>query len=710
MNLLLIADNQDDFLITKEALSNIEGQSYNLDWVDNYNRGLEKICQQEYEVYLVAYNLGKKTALAFLEDVKDIASNCPIIMLTNLDNHETNTKALQAGAYDYLVKNQLNSSLLEHSIRHVKKQQQLVIALQEIEERYIVAAECATDGLWDWNLKEDEVYYSQRWKAMLGFEEGDIGDSPNDWLERLHPDDIERVKKITQNYLKGSDKDLESEYRIRQKDGTYRWMLSRGLALRDIEGKAYRVIGWQTDLSGRIASYDSLTNLPNRTLFLDRLKRAIDYSTYQKSYKFAVLYIDIDNFKVINDSLGHALGDTFLIEVARRLEQSMRLTKPKTSKTTVVEDQNRLYRDTLARFGGDEFAILLENIKGPQDAVRIAERIQTLLAKPSTLDQQAVTSSASIGIALSDSGYDTPDNMLRDADIAMYRAKQEGKARYTLFDSSMHAQVKSRLLLEMSLKQALERNEFKVLYQPIVDLKTEKIVGCEALLRWNHPDKGLLLPQTFLELTEETGLIIRLDRWVINQACELLQHLYTISPEVRMSINLSSKYLENPNLTNYIRTIVNESKFDASCLAFEVTEGAMTQPTTQISNTLETLRSWGVLIQLDDFGTGYSSLNRLLSFPINTLKIDRSFVKEIEKDNNKEGVVQAILILAKTLGIKVIAEGVENPLQSKLLRLLGCHYAQGYLFGKPFEAEEIIKRLESQLVAIKEIKNENSRI
>ncbi len=696
INLLLIDDDEDDYLITKEILSDIEGQSYNLEWVDTYDVGLETMLQQKHDIYLVDYQIGEKTGLDLLNNAKNLGIKRPIIMLTGLGDREIDSKAIQAGAADYLIKGQITEALLERSIRHAIERHKTLIALQESEERYTIAAEGANDGLWDWNIKENKVYYSPRWKVMLGYNELDIKDSLDEWLERLHPDDLERVKEVLGHHLKGLSMNFESEYRIRQKDGRYRWVLNRGLAIRNILGNAYRMAGWQTDLSGRVAAYDSLTNLPNRTLFLDRLKRALDYSTYQKTYRFAVLYIDLDHFKAINDSLGHASGDDFLIEVAKRLEQSMRSSKPKSSaQNSSDNNQERLYRDTLARFGGDEFAILLEGIKSPQDAVKIAERIQTLLANPFKLKKEEVRSSASIGIALSDTGYQTPDNILRDADIAMYRAKQEGKARYTLFDSSMYAEIKSRLSLEMSLKQALEKKQFKVFYQPIINLETEQIVSCEALVRWHHPEKGLLAPTSFLELAEETGLILELDRWVIAQACQFLGSWNGFSKDLKISINLSSKYLRSYNLANNIKTILAENESDTSRLTLEVTEVAISQSPKRICNTLETLRSWGMLIQLDNFGTGYSSLNRLLSFPIDTLKIDRSFISEIDKNNNKAGIVQAILMLTQTLGIKVVAEGVENISQSKLLHSLGCSYAQGYLFGKPLEPEALIKQLKS---------------
>ena len=441
-------------------------------------------------------------------------------------------------------------------------------ALRESEERYALAARGANDGLWDWNLLTNVMYFSPRWKSMLGYHEDEIGDKPEEWLDRIHDSDRERVKDELAAHQKGLTPHFESEQRVLHKDGTFRWMLSRGLAVRDASGKATRMAGSQTDITeGKVT--DPLTGLPNRLLFIDRLGRLIKHAKRRKDHLFAVLFLDLDGFKMINDSLGHLVGDQLLLAVSDRLEKCLRL-------TDTVARLGETF--TMARLGGDEFTVLLDDLKDLGDARLAADRLMKVLAPPFILGGKEVFTSVSIGIALSNSAYENPDDMLRDADTAMYRAKSLGKARYEVFDADMRASLVARLQVETDLRHALEREEFRNFYQPIVALDSGRIVGFEALLRWQHPTRGLIGPDEFIHVAEETGLIRELGWWNLREACRQLSEWKANSENYlnfTMNVNLSAKQFLQPNLVEEISDLIRELDFSPETLKLEITESTV---------------------------------------------------------------------------------------------------------------------------------------
>jgi diguanylate cyclase (GGDEF)-like protein len=421
------------------------------------------------------------------------------------------------------------------------------------------------------------------------------------------------------------------------------------------------------------AFHDSLTGLPNRAMFTELLKAEIVCAKQKQDHLFAVLFLDLDRFKNINDSLGHTHGDLLLVAFAERLERTLRPI------------------DTLARFGGDEFAILLSGMSDATDAVRVAQRIQDELKQPFVLDKNSAFATSSIGIALSSTGYDKPEDILRDADTAMYRAKENGKARYEVFDQAMHARAVSRLQLESDLRQAVERKEFVVYYQPIVSLQTGRLTGFEALVRWNHPRRGLVSPLDFIPAAEETGLIVPIGEWVLAEACTRVREWQIASPSHRslsLSVNLSARQVEQADLLERIHAALETSKLNPHSLKLEITESVVMENAEAAALMFKQLRSLGVQLSIDDFGTGYSSLSYLHRFPLNYLKIDRSFVSRLTTDNDN-AIVRTISTLARNLGMEVIAEGIETEEQYQQLRILGCEYGQGYLFSHPVDTERV---------------------
>ncbi len=427
-----------------------------------------------------------------------------------------------------------------------------------------------------------------------------------------------------------------------------------------------------------IALHDSLTGLPNRVLFIRQLKNVLNRAKQEPNYQFAVLFLDCDRFKVINDSLGHLVGDELLIAIARRLQTCL------------------IPIDTLARLGGDEFGILLENITDINIAIQVAERILQQLSLAFKLSRYEVFMNASIGISWGNKNYDRPEYLLRDADTAMYRAKAQGRAKYHVFDPAMHQEAIQLLELENDLRRAVERQEFLVYYQPIVCLTTGRISGFEALVRWRHPIRGLVSPIEFIPVAEETGLISAINTWVLQSACHQLsiwQH-HPITPEpLSISVNLSARLFSQPNLVDQIDRIIYENQINPEHLQLEITESVIMENTNAIKIILEQLKQRQIKLIMDDFGTGYSSLSYLHSFPLNALKIDKSFVKRMQENEENMGLVPAMIGIANSMGMSAIAEGVETQEQLAQLRNLNCDFAQGYLFSKPIEEQLILKLL-----------------
>ncbi|MGB8509909.1 MAG: EAL domain-containing protein [Pyrinomonadaceae bacterium] len=502
-----------------------------------------------------------------------------------------------------------------------------------------------------------------------------------------HPDDIGPALLNTRELLKGKTSTYQSEVRYLRRDGLPVWVLWSVARIVDAESGAVRLIFQVQDITDRKRSeerllhgafHDALTGLPNRALFIDHVKLAIARAKRRDNYLFAVLFLDLDRFKVVNDSLGHMIGDQLLVSVARRLEECLR------------------DGDTVARVGGDEFTILLEDLQDEAEAISVVERIQKGAGEPFILDGHEVFTTLSIGIAPSSTDYDDPEDILRDADTAMYRAKTMGKARHEVFDKAMHAFAVNLLQLETDLRKALDRHEFYVLYQPIVSLDDFRLCGFEALVRWQHPERGLISPMDFIPVAEDTGQIIAIGEWTLSEACRQMQRWHRQFPSespLFMSVNLSSKQFNQPNLIEQVSLILQKTKLDPRCLKLEITESAVMENIDKTTEMLGQLRELGVQLSIDDFGTGYSSLSYLHRFPIDTLKIDRSFVTRMVDNSENIEIVRTIVMLAQVLGMDVVAEGVETKEQLALLRKLGCENGQGYYFSRPTtvsEAEKII--------------------
>jgi diguanylate cyclase (GGDEF)-like protein/PAS domain S-box-containing protein len=546
--------------------------------------------------------------------------------------------------------------------------------LRQVEERYALAVEGANDGLWDWDLSTRSVYVSARGKAILGYAEHELGERPEEWLGRIHPDDAERVRAELAAQQGADDRPhFESVHRLRHRDGGYRWIHIRGVAVRGTDGRALRMAGSLTDVTERKvaeelllhnALHDTLTGLPNRSLLLDRVGLALRRRT-RRGRGCAVLCLGLDGFKVINESLGHPVGDLLLQGVARRLEQTLRSA------------------DTVARLGADVFAVLVDETRTPTEARMVADRVHEALAAPFELEGRTVFATASIGIAAA--GDDAAaDALLRDAETAMYRAKGRGRARSEMFDAGMQASAVQRLHVETDLRGAVERGEFALLYQPVVSLADGRIAGFEALARWRHPARGVLQPAEFIPAAEETGLIVPLGRWVLREACRQMRDWNRrYGAALSVNVNLSPRQFGDSGLAADVADALRETGLPAAFLKLEITENLLMGDAGGAAATLEELKTLGVELCIDDFGIGYSSLSYLHRFPIDTLKIDRSFIARLGDDGQSDQIVRTIVVLAQTLNLRAVAEGVETPDQADRLRGMGCEYAQGFRFSVP---------------------------
>jgi diguanylate cyclase (GGDEF)-like protein/PAS domain S-box-containing protein len=568
------------------------------------------------------------------------------------------------------------NEMLSHIESRERALKDALRSLQESEERYAIAARGANDGLWDWNLATGEIYFSPRWNHMLGYSESERWSGPEEWFIHIHAEDRERVQAEIASHRDGKTSEFVSEYRMRHKSGGYIWMLSRGIAVRDPSGRAFRMAGSQTDITeGKVV--DPLTNLPNRLYFIDRLESAIETAGQQDTL-FAVLFVDLDQFKLVNDSLGHAAGDELLIDVAGRLRASSR-------------SSSRLgggAQSVVARIGGDEFAILLSHLQCENDASIVAMRILERLSAPFYFEGRRMLVSASIGIALSSTG-DTPEELLNNADTAMYQAKTNGKARFEFFNEGLRELVATRFEIETSLRKAIDAQQLVVHYQPIVSLVENRICGFEALVRWNHPERGLIPPGEFIPVAEGSDLIVLLGRWVLIESCRQMaewQKRFASIPPLAISVNVSARQLTDSRLVEDVRFALAESGLNPESLALEVTESSIMGNAEQTLATLNHLKAMNVRLEIDDFGTGYSSLSYLQRLPFDSLKIDRSFVRGLNDGNGSLDIVRAILELAHSLRLKVIAEGVETEEQLSSLRRLGSDCVQGFLFSKPIDA------------------------
>jgi len=668
----------DDSEYNRDALSRrLNQKGFLVETASDGALALECAANRAFDLILLDVEMPGMNGLEVLSRIRESRSQTelPVIMVTARAQSADVIEALGLGANDYITK-PVDFPVALARIRTHLAHKWAVADLHESEERYAVAVRGANDGLWDWNVATNEVYWSPRWKALLGYQEAEIGSDPEEWLSRIHHEDAQQAKDILNAHLECGTGHYESEHRIRHRDGTYRWMRCRGAAVTDAQGRVTRLAGSLTDITETKVS-DALTGLPNRLLFVDLIDRAIKRTERHPDYVFAVLVLGLDRFKIVNQSLGVLSADRLLISVARRLQAGLRA-------TDVVSADGGGF--TLARLGGDEFMVLLDDITNASDAVRVAERLRGALSTPFDVEGHQVFTSAVVGITVSSTGYERAEQVLQDAAIALHRAKTGSKASYELFDPAMRERAVMRLQLETDLRNAIDNKEITVLYQPIISLVTGSIKGFEALARWHHRERGPISPADFIPIAEDTGLIRQLGKQVLAESCrqmaEWQRQFGRLAPGF-MCVNVAAGQLGEYDLAGEVARVLDETKLEPSKLKLEITESAFLGDVSRAEATLASLQSIGVEWSIDDFGTGYSSLSYLHRLQANTVKVDRSFVSRMGVDAKGSEMVRAIVALALNLGMDVVAEGVENVQQMVALQTLGCAHAQGFYFSRP---------------------------
>jgi len=675
--LLVVDDNE----LNRDALSrHLRRQGYLVTVAADGHAALALIAAEPYDVVLLDVEMPGMSGLEVLTRLRAAHSDTelPVIMVTARSQGPDIVEAFQLGANDYVTKPIDVPVALARIATHVSRKWAFE-DLRVSEERYALAMHGANDGLWDWNLFTNEVYWSPRWKAMLGYEETEIGTSPNEWFDRVHPEDLELVRTALTAHLEDPGSHFESEHRLLDSRGSYRWVLSRAAAVRGDAGVATRLAGSFSDITDAKLA-DPLTGLPNRLLFLDLLERTIKRAERKQS-AFALLALGLDRLTMVNDSLGPAAADQLIVAVSRRLQSSLRSTDAVTRGASTF---------TLARLGGDEFNVLVDGIAEAGDAISIAERLRRALLEPFDVDGNQVFTSAIVGVAVSATGYTRADEVLRDASAALHRAKAGGMA-CEIFDPAMRSRAVARLQLETDLRKAVDERALEMHYQPILSLRSGRIEAFEALVRWRHPDRGFVNPAEFIGVAEATGLIHEIGRLTLTESCRQMarwkKQFGDAAPRV-VCVNMSSRQFTSADLISDIEAILEETGLASSSLKLEITESAFINDIRAAQATLERTQLLGIEWSLDDFGTGYSSLSHLHRLQVDTVKVDRSFVSRLEDDVRGLELVQAIVTLSHNLGMDVVAEGVETRVQAEQLLALGCEYAQGFHFSKAVEAAE----------------------
>ena len=676
LKVLLVEDDEDDYLITRGMLDLQDRAQFDLEWCSGYTEALAAIRAQRHDVYLIDYHLGEHTGLDLVRAAFASAPSVPVIMLTGRSDYEIDLEATGLGVTDYLVKQQLDSRSLERSIRYAVSHQRAMHDLVRREERYSVAASAAHDAMWDWDLSSDRIYFSARWREILGQPDHHGDEPPGAWFDLVHPEDLSALRSSIDQHLAGETAHLHSEFRMRHADRSWRSLVMRGAAIRAPNGNATRLAGSISDLTVQRgteeklrhdALHDALTGLSNRVLFIDRIDQVLQRAVRDPELACAVLFLDIDRFKLINDSLGHAVGDRLLVAFADRISGAVRP------------------GDTVARLGGDEFTVLLAEAAQPNEAIAVADRLHAALEEAFAIDGHELIVDASIGIAHSTPGVTAVD-LLRNADLAMYDAKRRGLSTWAVFDDAMHRRAADRLALESRLREALDHSLLRVYYQPIVDLTTGRICAIEALARW--PEHWApVAPFDFIPVAEETGLIGALGRHVLQTALVTLgdwRRAGLVAPDVRMSVNVSGRQLNDPGLADHVRAAIADARLSSNSLLLEITESTLMQEPHRMQAIIAHLCKTGVGLHLDDFGTGHTSLSALNQYPLDALKIDRTFVTAISRTTvASEVIVRSTVALAHSLSMGVIAEGIEYGSQLRRLRALGCERGQGFLFSQP---------------------------
>lgn len=636
-----------------------------------------------YDAVVISCKMADAALWAQIKGVVKSAALVPVVAVVDAPaagKHKARAELRAAGVADVVLASQATPEMLEAAIHHATERAELESELMNLRDRFALAVKGALDGMWEWDLSKNRVYYSQRWLELLGLEHGDVGDAPDDWFSRVHPGDLQRLKADIEAHHAGQTPALQSEHRMRVNNGEYRWMLVRGLAQRNKSGDAVRFSGSMTDITQYRARelevrqqsrHDAITDLPKQQVFHERLARAVEVRKSYSDYGFAVLMVHVDRFGLIRDSFGQDGAAQILGKIAERIQGC------------VTSDE------VVARYGEDKFAILLENLEDPSEGTAVADKAHRAFEAPFELGDQKVYVTVSIGMTSSARDYATVDELITDVSAAADHAREtrkQGEGRHQVFNTSMRIEALTLLQLEIALREAIENQEFQLNYQPVVSLATGKLEGFEALIRWHSPTRGRVSPGEFIPVAENTGLIVPIGRWAIDEAARQLKTWhddFEIHGQLSVNVNLSGRQVGDTELVHSLSESLRKTGVEPKCLKLELTESVLMENAEFAIELIQSLRRTGVRLYVDDFGTGYSSLSYLHRFPVDGLKIDKSFVDELDGTPQSGVMIKTILDMAQNLGLDVVAEGIETPEQVAQLQTLRCPHGQGYHFDRP---------------------------
>jgi diguanylate cyclase (GGDEF)-like protein/PAS domain S-box-containing protein len=645
---------------------------------------LDLVDSQRFDLVMLDLSMPEMGGLEVLYRVRASIrpDELPIIMMADVGEDDLVAGALNDGADDYVSK-PLHLPVAMARIRSHLARCAAIAANKSEQERFALAVAGSSDGIWDWIIKADQLYFSPRCLELLGLDKDASLDTMDNWVELLHRDDVDTFQLALRNHLEGISLAFQMECRIQHSNMTYRWFLVRGTSLRNEYGKAWRVAGSISDISERKLT-DAMTGLPNRIVLYDRINQSIIKTKRRErgggglpASSFGIILAQIDRYETMREAYGQAFCDLVQKAVSQRLMGTLRTT------------------DTLTIMSENTMCILVDVMRDDTDLVRVANRVRKAAEEPITMGEESVMLTLSIGMAQAQPHHEIADELVKDATAALNKARDEGGGQEVVFDPEMQRRARDRLRIEADLHQALRREELLVLYQPIVDLNSGELAGFEALVRWSHPTRGMVSPMDFIPIAEETGLIIPIGTWVLQQSCRQARAWIDAggNPDIFVSVNVSSRQLDGPALPDLVRAALEANRLEPQRLKLEITESAVMRDFEVTLGLLNRLRALGAGLSLDDFGTGYSSLSLLKRLPIDTLKVDRSFVSSMGVDSAGVRMVEAILQLARLFRLKVVAEGIERNEEAELLRALSCEYGQGWLFGKPLTPEACMERL-----------------
>jgi len=702
---LIVAASSED----AEALSNeLRRAGYDLvsAHVNTRDSMDQALHDENWDVILSDYSIPNFGALAALALLKERQDDIPLLIISDRIDSETVISALKAGANDFIPKESLDrlAPSLERELGEARMRRGVLLgrkALRESEarlretlleyaHRFRAVAECWNGLIYEWDIESGSFGWFADIDEKLGYAPGEFPRTHEGWERILHADDHDRVMAAVERHLRTGEP-FSEEYRVMRRDGTPIAWSDSGKAIRDVQGKPTRWIGVVTDVTESrhfkervkyLAVHDALTGLPNRALFNDRLTVSLAQAK-RGDQKLAILFLNLDRFSAINESFGYSVGDQFLCQVAERVRAGTRA------------------GDTVARFGGDEFAVLSHGIRSEEDAAKVAQKVLEAIRLPFSVDQRGLFITTSIGVSTYPTDGSDVEKLTQNADAALHRAKEHGRDNYQLYSPEMNARAVERLSLENRLRQALQNEQFVLYYQPLIDLRSERIVGAEALLRWRHPELGLLSPGDFIPLAEMLGLMMPIGQWVLNASCEQVHEWHeTGYPDLRVAVNVSSRQFQQHDFVAGVTQALEENRIFPGALDLEITESTVMRDPERSIATLRDLKNRNVRISLDDFGTGFASLNYLGLLPIDRIKLDGSFVHELQRNSNHRAIARAIIAMAHGLRLTILAEGVETPEQLAFLRDEGCDEAQGYFFGRPVPAPSFRALLERKSGAV----------